>query len=61
MQDNNYSWPDEPSAEWGTVPCRNGWIFDRSEYESTLVTEVGSEKLGRSRGRDGTEVETEQG
>jgi hypothetical protein len=41
LQENEEKWPDEPSPDWEVVNCRHGWIFDKSEYENTLVTEVG--------------------
>ncbi len=33
-------WPDGPDPDWGTVKCREGWMYDTSEFADTLVTEV---------------------
>jgi hypothetical protein len=39
-QENEERWPEEPNPDWEVVNCKHGWIFDKSEYENTLVTEV---------------------
>jgi len=39
-QENGESWPLQPNKDWDLVPCAHGWIFDKSEYENTLVTEL---------------------
>ena len=33
-------WPIKANESWPTVYCKNGWEYDRSEYENSLVTEV---------------------
>ena len=40
--DNGQSWPTEANESWPKTTCRNGWVYDRSEYQDTLVTEVSS-------------------
>ena len=42
FHDNGEVWPQEPDPEWPKVFCKNGWVFDQSEYDNTLVTEVRS-------------------
>lgn len=37
---NGYEWPNRPSRDWNVTSCREGWEYDKSEYENTLVTEV---------------------
>ena len=32
--------PSEPDPTWKKVHCKEGWHYDRSEYDDTLVTEV---------------------
>ena len=39
-EDNPLVWPKAPNQSWPTVYCKDGWEYDRSEYENTLVTEV---------------------
>ena len=38
-KDQPWSWPIEASESWPTVYCKNGWEYDKSEYENSLVTE----------------------
>jgi len=38
--DNDNNWPDKPAENLSIVPCKFGWIFDKSEYDTTLVTEM---------------------
>ena len=39
-EDKPWLWPAKPNKSWPTVYCQNGWEYDRSEYENSLVTEV---------------------
>jgi hypothetical protein len=47
MYDVNYTefvrsgmWPSDANPSWPKKPCSNGWEFDKSEYDRTLVTDV---------------------
>ena len=33
-------WPTKPNTSWPVMYCADGWEYDRSEYENSLVTEV---------------------
>ena len=37
---NGGEWPDAADPSWPTAACKEGWTYDKSDYESTLVTEV---------------------
>jgi hypothetical protein len=39
-ESNGGEWPDAPNPEWPVTKCQNGWVYDRSEYKNTLVTDV---------------------
>lgn len=34
--------PPVGNPEWPVTGCRDGWIYDKRDYDSTLVTEVNS-------------------
>lgn len=37
---NGQKWPADPDPDWNLTSCKEGWIYDRSEYKDSLVTEV---------------------
>ena len=37
---NGQVWPEMADPEWNLTACKDGWIYDLSEYEDSLVTEV---------------------
>ena len=39
-EDKPWLWPKAPNRSWPTVYCQDGWEYDKSEYENSLVTEV---------------------
>ena len=43
FSDNGNKWPKKGDDSWNVTSCREGWTYDKSEYENTLVTEVGKE------------------
>ena len=41
-EDKPWTWPKRPDKSWPIIYCAEGWEYDRSEYENSLVTEVSS-------------------
>ena len=39
-KDKPWTWPRRPNKTWPKIECQNGWVYDRSEYKDSLVTEV---------------------
>ena len=40
LEENGGAWPEAADPAWNTSTCKHGWVYDTSEYENTLVTEV---------------------
>ena len=40
LEANGGEWPKKPDPDWPQARCKSGWLYDRSEYQNTLVTEV---------------------
>ena len=40
LEQHGGHWPTEADPDWPVAKCKNGWVYDKSEYENTLVTEV---------------------
>ena len=38
--DNGGAWPERGNDSWPKSECKEGWVYDPSEYHNTLVTEV---------------------
>ena len=40
FHENEGRWPEVANDTWPTTKCKEGWEYDQSEYQNTLVTEV---------------------
>ena len=38
--DSGSVWPQEANKSWPVSSCKDGWTYDNSEFENTLVTEL---------------------